>query len=94
MFVSFFERLFKGDNAKSVINMPNPDNPKTFTKQYNKTETISYSLQGSQMLTAKMAADHTVRMQPFVNSKLRIMLRYGQAEACIRRSRTHLCIFR
>ena len=66
LFVSFFERLFKGDNAKSVINMPNPDNPKTFTKQYNKTETISYSLQGSQMLTAKMAADHTVRMQPFV----------------------------
>ena len=66
LFVSFFERLFKGDNTKSVINMPNPDNPKTFTKRYNKTEKISYSLQGSQMLTAQMAADHKVKMQPFV----------------------------
>ncbi|MBR1658321.1 MAG: hypothetical protein IJ697_07640 [Synergistaceae bacterium] len=66
LMVSFFERLFKGDNAKSIINMPNSDNPKTFSKEYSKTERISYSLQGSSELTANMAADHTVKMQPFV----------------------------
>ena len=65
-FISFFERLFKGDNTKSVINMPNTDNPKTFTKKYSKTEKINYTLQGSPALTGNMAADHKVKMLPFV----------------------------
>ncbi len=63
--IRFFERLFKGDSAKSIIKQPNSDNPKTFTKEYNKTEKIRYSLQGSRSLT-NSTADHTVKMQPFV----------------------------
>ncbi|MBQ9574860.1 MAG: hypothetical protein IJR27_06250, partial [Synergistaceae bacterium] len=64
-FISFFERLFKGDNTKSIINMPNSDNPKTFTKQYSTTERVRYSLQAGAQLDDH-TADHTVIMQPFV----------------------------
>ena len=63
--VGFFDRLINGDKATG-IRMPNSDNPKTFSKQYSKTERISYSLQGSSTLTAMQAAEHTVKMQPFV----------------------------
>ena len=63
--VSFFDRLFNGDKATG-INMPNSDNPKTFTKEYSKSERIVYSLQGSSLLTAMQAADHIIKMQPFV----------------------------
>ena len=63
--VGFFDRLFNGDKAKGLT-MPDSDNPKTFSKEYSKTERISYSLQGSSTLTAMQAADHTVKMQPFV----------------------------
>ncbi|MBQ7733030.1 MAG: hypothetical protein IJT58_03315 [Synergistaceae bacterium] len=63
--VSFFERLFGGDNIKGAINMPNTDNPKTFTKQYSKTERIGYSLEAAKDLNDR-TADHIVKMQPFV----------------------------
>ena len=63
--VGFFDRLFNGDKATG-IRMPDSDNPKTFSKEYSKSERISYSLQGSSILTAMQAADHTVKMQPFV----------------------------
>lgn len=63
--VGFFDRLFRGDKATG-IKMPDSDNPKTFSKEYSKSERISYSLQGSSILTAMQAADHTVKMQPFV----------------------------
>ena len=65
MTTSFFDRLINGENAKG-LNMPESDNPKTFSKEYSKTERISYSLQGSSTLTAEQAADHTLKMQPFV----------------------------
>lgn len=63
--VNFFDRLFNGDKARG-IKMPDTDNPKTFSKEYSKSESISYILQGSSMLTAMRAADHKVKMQPFV----------------------------
>ncbi|MBR1439026.1 MAG: hypothetical protein IJ587_10875, partial [Synergistaceae bacterium] len=63
--ISFFDRLFNGDKATG-IKMPDSDNPKTFSKEYSTNEKISYSLQGSSTLTAMQAADHTVKMQPFV----------------------------
>ena len=63
--VSFFDRLFNGNKATG-IKMPDSDNPKTFSKEYSKSERISYSLQGSSILTAMQAADHTIKMQPFV----------------------------
>ena len=63
--VSFFDRLFNGDKATG-IKMPDSDNPKTFSKEFSKSERISYSLQGNSALTAMQAADHTVKMQPFV----------------------------
>jgi hypothetical protein len=63
---NFFDRLFNGDKASGIIKMPDSENPKTFSKEYSKTERISYSLQGSSTLTAMQAADHTVKMQPFV----------------------------
>ncbi len=63
--ISFFDRLFNGDKATG-IKMPDSDNPKTFSKEYNKSERISYSLQGSSKLTSMQAADHTIKMQPFV----------------------------
>ncbi|MBQ7155946.1 MAG: hypothetical protein IJR85_10395, partial [Synergistaceae bacterium] len=59
------DRLVNGKNAGGV-NVPDSENPKTFSKEYSKTERISYSLQGSSTLTAMQAADHTVKMQPFV----------------------------
>ncbi|MBQ9404260.1 MAG: hypothetical protein IJU15_04680, partial [Synergistaceae bacterium] len=65
MTTSFFDRLFNGDKA-SGIKMPDSDNPKTFTKEYSKSERISYSLQGSSELKAMQAADHRIKMQPFV----------------------------
>ncbi|MBQ7733546.1 MAG: hypothetical protein IJT58_05960, partial [Synergistaceae bacterium] len=64
--VCFFDRLFNGEEAGNVIHMPDTDNPKTFSKEYNKTEKISYSLLGSSNLTSKQAADYMVKMQPFV----------------------------
>ena len=63
--ISFFDKLFNGNKATGV-KMPDSDNPKTFSKEYNKSERISYSLQGSSILTAMQAADHTIKMQPFV----------------------------
>ena len=63
--VSFFDRLFNGDKATG-LKMPDSDNPKTFSKEFSKSERISYSLQGNSALTAMQAADHTVKMQPFV----------------------------
>ncbi|MBQ6772595.1 MAG: hypothetical protein IJP48_00880 [Synergistaceae bacterium] len=63
--VCFFDRLFNGDKATG-IKMPDSDNPKTFSKEYNKTEKISYSLMGSSNLTSMQAANYTVKMQPFV----------------------------
>ncbi len=65
MTTSFFDRLFNGDKATG-IKMPDSDNPKTFTKEYSKSERISYSLQGSSELKAMQAADHRIKMQPFV----------------------------
>lgn len=61
---SFFDRLINGEKA-SGMNMPDTDNPKTFSKEYSKAEKISYSLQGSDRLS-NSAAGHTIKMQPFV----------------------------
>ncbi|MCR5347308.1 MAG: hypothetical protein K6E38_05970 [Fretibacterium sp.] len=63
---TFFDRLIKGDKSTGGIKMPDSDNPKTFSKEYSKSERISFSLQGSSSLTSKQAADHTIKMQPFV----------------------------
>ena len=63
--ISFFDKLINGDKATG-LRMPDSDNPKTFSKEYSTNEKISYSLQGSSTLTAMQAADHTVKMQPFV----------------------------
>ena len=63
--VSFFDRLFNGKNATGV-KMPASENPKTFSKEYNTSERVGYNLQGSSILTGAFAADHVVKMQPFV----------------------------
>ena len=65
MTTSFIDRLINGDKATG-INMPETDNPKTFSKEYNKSERISYTLLGDSHLTSQQAAGHTVKMQPFV----------------------------
>ncbi len=65
MTTSFIDRLINGDKATG-INMPETDNPKTFSKEYSKSERISYTLLGDSHLTAQQAAGHTVKMQPFV----------------------------
>ncbi|MBQ7578821.1 MAG: hypothetical protein IJT21_11215, partial [Synergistaceae bacterium] len=65
MTTSAIDRLINGDNA-SPVDIPNSDNPKTFTKEYSKTEGISFNLQGRSDLFAQHAAGHTVKIQPFV----------------------------
>ncbi len=46
--------------------VPDTDNPKTFTKEHSKSDSISFHLNGRSDLASKWAAGHTVYMQPFV----------------------------
>ncbi len=62
---SGIDRLINGDKA-SPVNLPDTDNPKTFTKEYSKSEGISFNLQGRSDLFSQHAAGHTVKIQPFV----------------------------
>ena len=52
-----------GGNADLI---PDTDNPKTFSKEYSKTDSISFQLKGRSDLTSKKVAGHTVAVQPFV----------------------------
>ena len=61
---SGMDMLINGENA-SPVNLPDSENPKTFTKTFSKSESISYSLQASDTLT-NSTAGHTIKMQPFV----------------------------
>lgn len=66
---STFSKVFSAFdkiNGGSANVIPDTDNPKTFTKEYSKTDSISFQLNGRSDLSKKQAAGHTIYVQPFV----------------------------
>ena len=59
---SAFDKLIGGSGNL----VPDTDNPKTFTKEHSKTDSISFQLKGRSDLFATQAAGHTVSVQPFI----------------------------